>query len=285
MDRFYVSVLPFAIDICNVLRERVGFLYDGAKVAKLTPEQKHIKQRANIIISKIKPMLLAAARSEADLGLRGEAGAEENAQRVLLVLQSCLKGDTGLAASDEQEDENATSLTNGNDEHDGDGDLEMGEATGRESDGPNNIGGLTAHEEIVNGKAIKFRLDNGETTTNGDDADESVPALSNSGSTNLSNSHAEPATPPRSDKDHLAPLTHGGIAWYLEAFKPHGTTIHDEEWSGRTVLRELSEELSDMDEDTLNGMDVELQDRLKSDTLKPIPAPKRKAPSRKKRVR
>lgn len=46
----------------------------------------------------------------------------------------------------------------------------------------------------------------------------------------------------------------GGIPWYLEPFDPVGTTIHEERYTGRAVLRDMSEELSDMDEDTLTEL-------------------------------
>ena len=48
----------------------------------------------------------------------------------------------------------------------------------------------------------------------------------------------------------------GGVPWYLEHFDPVGTTVHEERYSGREVLRGLSEELSDMDEDTLSELKV-----------------------------
>jgi NuA3 HAT complex component NTO1 len=46
----------------------------------------------------------------------------------------------------------------------------------------------------------------------------------------------------------------GGIPWYLAPFDPIGTTIHEERYMGRAVLRDMSEELSDMDEDTLTEL-------------------------------
>lgn len=48
----------------------------------------------------------------------------------------------------------------------------------------------------------------------------------------------------------------GGVAWYLKPFDPIGTTIHEERYTGREVMRDMSEELSDMDEDTLMGLEM-----------------------------
>jgi NuA3 HAT complex component NTO1 len=50
--------------------------------------------------------------------------------------------------------------------------------------------------------------------------------------------------------------TNGGVAWYLTPFDPMGTTVHEERYTGREVMRDMSEELSDMDEDTLMGLEL-----------------------------
>jgi NuA3 HAT complex component NTO1 len=65
----------------------------------------------------------------------------------------------------------------------------------------------------------------------------------------------EPPTPPISLVDNQqASLVEGGIPWYVEQFDPDGTTIHEERWTGPEVLREMSEELSEMDEEELQGL-------------------------------
>lgn len=56
----------------------------------------------------------------------------------------------------------------------------------------------------------------------------------------------------------------GGVPWYLEPFDPVGTTIHEERYTGRAVLRAMSEELSDMDEDTLTELAVTGAEALSS---------------------
>ena len=65
----------------------------------------------------------------------------------------------------------------------------------------------------------------------------------------------EPPTPPMSLQGHSQSLaTEGGIPWYVEQFDPEGTTIFEERWTGPEVLRDMSEELSEMDEDELQGL-------------------------------
>jgi NuA3 HAT complex component NTO1 len=64
----------------------------------------------------------------------------------------------------------------------------------------------------------------------------------------------EPPTPPLSSGGDLQiPLT-GGIPWYMDPFDPTGTTLYEERWTGRDVARDMSEELSDMDEEELSGL-------------------------------
>lgn len=70
--------------------------------------------------------------------------------------------------------------------------------------------------------------------------------------------HVEPPTPPLSSEGDLHPLSNGGIPWYMEPFDPVGTTIEEERWTGRELVRGMSEELSDMDEDELSGL-VEME--------------------------
>ena len=73
-------------------------------------------------------------------------------------------------------------------------------------------------------------------------------------------SHLVPPTPPLSSGGDLhTVLSSGGIPWYMEPFDPVGTTIFEERWTGREVARGMSEELSDMDEEELDGLvDVDL---------------------------
>lgn len=64
----------------------------------------------------------------------------------------------------------------------------------------------------------------------------------------------EPVTPPLSFGGHSQPLSQGGIPWYMECFDPVGTKIEEERWKGRELVRGMSEDLSDMDEEELSGL-------------------------------
>lgn len=64
----------------------------------------------------------------------------------------------------------------------------------------------------------------------------------------------EPLTPALSSQEEVHPFASGGIPWYMVPFDPVGTTIQEERWTGRDLVRGMSEELSDMDEEELSGL-------------------------------
>ena len=105
--------------------------------------------------------------------------------------------------------------------------------------------------------------------------------------------HVVPPTPPLSSGGDLQPLSNGGIPWYMDPFDPEGTTIQEERWTGRELVRGMSEELSDMDEEELSGLvDGDIADNtqgLGAATLNPditgATASRRKAAAKRKRWR
>jgi NuA3 HAT complex component NTO1 len=54
-------------------------------------------------------------------------------------------------------------------------------------------------------------------------------------------------------------LMEGGIPWYMKKFDPVGTTVLDKQWTGRDIVRSMSEELSEIDDDELKGMGEEME--------------------------
>ncbi|KAI2630979.1 bromodomain and PHD finger-containing protein [Hypoxylon sp. NC1633] len=73
-----------------------------------------------------------------------------------------------------------------------------------------------------------------------------------------------PPTPPQSNgslgRQPTDPLTDGGIIWYLQEFDLDGTSAIQEQWQGRDAVRSLSEELTEIDEDELKGLGVEINE-------------------------
>ena len=79
------------------------------------------------------------------------------------------------------------------------------------------------------------------------------PEESNSGGTE-GHDDSPVTLPVRSENDEQLPLAQGGIQWYMQPFDPEGTTIHEERWTGRDVMRGISEELSELDDEELQGL-------------------------------
>lgn len=103
----------------------------------------------------------------------------------------------------------------------------------------------------------------------------------------------EPITPSTRGGGEAQPLSAGGIPWYMETFDPEGTTVQEERWTGRELVRGMSEELSDIEDEALSGlMDVEVTNGAQSandGTLRPdaaaVAAARRKAAAKRRRNR
>ena len=92
-----------------------------------------------------------------------------------------------------------------------------------------------AHDEAADEAAIAIQL--------GQDAlhvSSNQPQSAVTGSHAETNGRPEPLTPPRSEKNLLNPLGNGGVPWYFETFDVHGTTVYEERYTGREVLRDMS---------------------------------------------
>lgn len=97
-----------------------------------------------------------------------------------------------------------------------------------------------------------------------DGIDVSVTPPDSNGYISMHASQAGPPTPPQSNgslgKDMTDSLADGGILWYLKMFQPQGTSIVDDHWAaGRDAVRMLSEDLTDLDDEEMKGlvMDVD----------------------------
>ncbi|KAK7708424.1 hypothetical protein SLS57_009006 [Botryosphaeria dothidea] len=298
-ERLYTSVSTFSADMGAVFRSVVGLdeITDaheaheqlnegGATNSDLTPEQKDKKKLAKRIIKAIHSALEEATLKEAQIAgkqygkelreldalFRNSVRSKPNSAQASQT--ACDKGnDDGAERQNVSQDvemsEATEYLTNGNAETNGfangDSPMKNEEAekkSGLETDEPD-------HE--ADDAAIRLQLqlpeEPVESTVDNTGAEGrqgsigTAPPLSNSGSTHPSTTNPDPLTPPRSDGEILT-LSRGGVPWYLQSFDPHGTTIHDEVWSGREVVRGMSEELSEIDDDELDGMlgDEEMAD-------------------------
>ncbi|KAH7126845.1 hypothetical protein B0J11DRAFT_287623 [Dendryphion nanum] len=277
-EQEYTSVQTFGEDIAAVLGSVVGFAATtnagdadhqlrGVAHNSLTPEQKEKKKQANRIMKAIQPRLKDTLHNESDLA--GRSYERELPDLDALVEQmfrrpQALPAETAaptygsangedhddVAEEDGIEDENAQIMVNG------DGKAKDNHTTSLALTPDDDSADHHMHvqDDAADEAAIAAQLGQDALHMS---ASDNVPldamAIDHDGGDD-STAGAPPLTPPRSERDLLAPFAHGGIPWYMEPFSPRGTTIYEEKWSGRDVLRDMSEELSELDDDELDDL-------------------------------
>ncbi|KAH7402634.1 PHD-zinc-finger like domain-containing protein [Pyrenochaeta sp. MPI-SDFR-AT-0127] len=295
-EKFYTSVQAFNEDMAAVLSTELGFapvttLGDAEnqmnKVAHstLTSEQKEMKKLVKRITKGLQPLFEEAMYKEAELAGRPY---EKLPDLETLLNQKLQRRPSVFSYTESVRQTTETDQTNvdhaGEDAVDGE---QAAVVSGKPEEvqlaptpDDNAADAHHAHDEAADELAIAAQLGQ-------DSLHASNEAVSGDGmEVDLAerNSRTEPLTPPRSEKNLLNPLGNGGIPWYLERFDISGTTVYEERYTGREVLRDMSEELSELDDDELDGL-------ADSDPIRPIDAPDatvaevQKAVARKKQKR
>lgn len=214
----------------------------------LSQEQRQIKASAKRIVKAIKEPLENAMRKEAELRGIDRDEALRNLDSMALF--------SPIEAGKVEELEDVVKPKNEADEEaDADGDISMREA-----------------DDSVKAKGTK-RKSSKHGIRQQDKSEPLSPPTSTDSTGPQANGHIE-------TDDAVDMFAKGGVPWYLKNFNPMGTTIHDEVYTGRKVLRDMSEELSDMDEDTLTELAVNGDGTSKSSKTKKKAAPKKKPAQR-----
>jgi NuA3 HAT complex component NTO1 len=223
----------------------------------LNPEQKEKKKLAKRIIKGLQPLFDDAMRKESDLAgrpfereipnldalfdqhLRAHQASSVNSGDDV---QQTIEGDTSIIDEAEQQ-------SRGLDQNEAE--PVKGSSTVQLAPTPeeNFDDSRTVRDEAADEEAIAAQLGQDAMHANGKPGHDAMDIDQSRGG-----GHAAPPTPPGSDQDLLGPIHHGGIPWYMAEFDPEGTTVYEERWSGREVLRDMSEELSELDDDELNDL-------------------------------
>ncbi|PVI02324.1 hypothetical protein DM02DRAFT_670616 [Periconia macrospinosa] len=264
LRKYYTSVQGFSEDMAAVFTSVIDFttitnvldaeqqLSDVAHES-LTTEQKEKKKLAKRIIRGLQPLFDEALRNESDLAgrpfereipnlealldqkLRKSESHSLNGEEVHQIAEDVA---SGAAKGEIQEQHNGSETAAVKDESS----LHLAPTPEENADDQQGI-----RDEAADEAAIAAQL--------GQDAIMGVPTherMQIDGE--VAGGQAAPPTPPGSDQDLLGPIHHGGVPWYLKEFDPEGTTVHEERWTGREVLRDMSEELSELDDDELNDL-------------------------------
>ncbi|KAH8696855.1 PHD-zinc-finger like domain-containing protein [Phaeosphaeriaceae sp. PMI808] len=262
-EKFYTSVQAFRADMAGVLSKEVGFApvttiggdaeLDLDKIAHstLTSEQKETKKLVKRIMKGLQPLFEDALRKEADLAGRPyeklpdlETLLNQKLQRRPSTffseesIRQTTETDQPGAVRNEEPMPDAETVAAKADQ------MQLAPTPDDNAADPHR----TAQEEATDEAAIAAQF--------GQDVTHAPLEGPRAGTMDMSHgeNNGQPLTPPRSEKNLLNPLGNGGIPWYLELFDIHGTTVHEERYTGREVLRDMSEELSELDDDILDGL-------------------------------
>jgi NuA3 HAT complex component NTO1 len=299
--RSYTSVAVFSADLAAVLSSDLGV--EAANTAELqqqvsgravdmTVEQREQRKLAKRIVKAVQPALEEALRNESELS--GRPFEKQIRELDMMLDNSILSRRESFSGSAHEEEGEARGLlkppnsldarlasANHREEIVQDGDDEVTPFPFARSKEANShdvvmIDAINEPADELDGSIAQL---NGELSAETEQllAANTPPASTNGvkgegarGNANIagnSKDHApEPPTPPLSLEGlQQSTLVSGGIPWYVEPFDPEGTTIHEERWTGPEVLRQMSEELTDIDDEELQGLAVVDYDAEKPD--------------------
>ena len=232
----------------------------------LTQEQKELKRTARRISKAVQEPIREALRKEAEL--KGREHEEEikklDSMGIFAAAKSSLALDESpIKTNGKRQSRSASdvSAAAGASPEDADADVEMMDADERTEDEG------VIHLNVA-GKEDTVPVPNtGKKKKNTPASEQAMSCASSSHKISAppagrATGPTEPLSPPDSassvedapTEDPADVFAHGGVPWYLSAFDPEGTTVHEERYTGRAVLRAMSEELSDMDEATLTEL-------------------------------
>lgn len=256
-ERFYTSVAAFSADFGNVFSTTIGLpvaannadiearVAGDAAAKELISEFKNMKALAKRIIKAVQGSLGDAMRKESELSGRPF---EKELRDLDLLLENSMRLRRDSAGQRQGH------IIGEVDEHDAG--LPTANGTDIAAKMPGNPGTEVDLKVPTGNHHLTPEEPNGIPSTNGLVHAEHG---ANGGSAKLVDAEGrtgqrEPPTPPLSLASQSQPFSSGGIPWYMEPFDPEGTTIQEERWTGRELVRGMSEELSDMDEAELSGL-------------------------------
>lgn len=283
-NRFYTTTMAFVQDLGNIFHTGIVTQPAPDPEEPIAAELKRpvvldIKERRRLakrIIRAVQPQLHLAANAEADICAKPS---ESLISELDQLLEACVQftgdtarsiGDTASQADVDVHMSNGLELTNGDTTHEEgklaesartvDVEMQDVELAGEEEGNPSLTNGTT---ETGVTDTILAEVDPNVSQASSDllHGTKSNKPSDRNGNTSISET-ANPPTPPLSNgdagTDRNDVLTQGGVPWYLKEFNPEGTSISQEKWNGRDAVARLSEDLSDMDDEALNGLGADV---------------------------
>ncbi|KAJ4170005.1 hypothetical protein NW754_006148 [Fusarium falciforme] len=272
--RFYVTVMSFATDLCEVIRNGIATAPDSGSPTEDSRSEHldalpvkntfaDIRERRKLgkrILKAVQPSLEAALRVESEISQKPFEGLQNELESMVdrsieagRPLTTASQGKPTDEANDTIMVDAELQITVKADPSEGDvmDTTPDGELEGGNIEVSTNIDVDTSGLDMVDEEEKRDGLANAvksSDTPPDTDGYVSKPRPAQSG----------PPTPPQSNGslglEPLDPLTEGGVLWYLKGYEPQGTSVLGEHWAGRDAVRMLSEDLTDMDDEELKGL-------------------------------
>jgi NuA3 HAT complex component NTO1 len=235
-----------------------------------------IKERRRIarrIVKGAQPFIEIAVRAEAEISSKA---VDKEIKVMEQLLDSCLQagndsisvslGDGSIGEHDAEQDMEvvgnnsiqanaASGLANGTQETTDPADVDMQDVDAPYEDENTIVAATPADDTIDTGPVT--RANKGSPTKANNNKTSNTPPDSNGYMQTPEIVQPAPPTPPVSNGDTNTDadiLTNGGIPWYVKDFEPEGTSLVP----GKDAMSSFSEELSEMDEDDLRGLGVDV---------------------------
>ncbi|KAM0301130.1 hypothetical protein ACHAPM_005348 [Fusarium culmorum] len=282
--RFYVTVMSFAVDLCKVISDGVATTPEPKLSTDATQHEsndaspaKHtfsdIRERRKLgkrILKAVQPFLEAALRVESEISQKPFEGLQKELEDTI---DKSVESRRPLTAT--SQDKSTDPSDEANDTIMVDAELQItvkaDSTEGRDAmDITSDDGNIDVSTNIDVDTSEIAKAEAGEKqeslpntvqssdTPPGTDGYVSKPQTAQSG----------PPTPPQSNGslglDPSDPLTDGGILWYLKGLDPKGTSVLEEQWAGRDAVRTLSEDLTDLDDEALKGLGMDVDNAVAS---------------------
>lgn len=272
-ERFYPSVASFSADLASLFTSEIGVQPAGdtaelqaqisGRAPELSLEQREKRKLAKRIIKAIQPALEDALRKESELNRKPF---EKELKELDVILDHSVMSRRGDSMELEGETEPELAQPGSKPEP-----MDGIEATGEATQAPfesQPADEMVPHDEPAGDPTVK------EPTVE-------EPGRGGETKPNVNVAYYRHPTPVLTEEDQQLPLAQGGIQWYMQPFDPSGTTVHEERWTGRDVMRGMSEELSELDEDELKDLVDEEVDQNPDNA----PASSQKSSRRTRRLR
>lgn len=228
----------------------------SGRAEDMKPEERDRRTLARRIVKAIEPLIEDAARKEAELNGRPFAQQMREMDEALISRRGSLPDFLTMPTMDTVEGKHEVGIASP-----ADGDIEMSESIVVVGDVGSSLS-VPALLDATQGKPLGMKHDNvvaehgllsvntPPASTNGFKTEQHAEDM-----TTMQTQQLEPPTPPMSLEGHVQTLPSlGGIPWYVAQFDPEGITVFEERWTGPDILRDMSEELSEMDEEELQGL-------------------------------